>query len=328
VSVAELDLRPDLPDGPLKSAYARLNAVYVKTRRHGAALKAMEGLFMASRHACSHQGFALLGESGAGKTTTLRHFEGALRRQLQRSPEQPSPLPIVTLSSETTPRDLLQMLLAAHGDPVSQAGTRGQLEERFKKLAAARSEALGLGLDELHHAFEGKSGNKRVAMASTLKTVVSAYPKPIIAMGPLSVDAFLDGSDGLPMRFEQREYLEDLRLDLNDDLLDLREVLEAMDAVLVCAPGYALASRDMLKRLYLGGQGSFGRLVSLVRRACANGAIAGAASVGPVHFSAAWRAVAPRRLRHDKHDPFSLPIDTVTSLAAQLNARLSKSDVT
>jgi hypothetical protein len=105
-------------------------------------------------------------------------------------------------------------------------------------------------------------------------------------------------------------------------------VLEAMDAVLVCAPGYALASRDMLKRLYLGGQGSFGRLVSLVRRACANGAIAGAASVGPVHFSAAWRAVAPRRLRHDKHDPFSLPIDTVTSLAAQLNARLSKSDVT
>ena len=326
MSDADVDRHPDLPEGPLKAAYVLLHAIYVMTRRHGAALKAMAALFMASRHASSHQALALLGESGAGKTTTVRHYEASLRQQLRRPVDQPSPLPIVTLSAETTPKDLLQMLLAAHGDPVAQSGTRGQLEERFKKLAPLCNDVLGLALDEVHHAFEGKSGHKKVVMAATLKTLVSFYPKPIIILGPLLVDGYLESSDGLPMRFEQREYLEDLRLTLSDDLLDLRAVLEAMDAVLPCAPGWSLASADMLKRLYVAGRGSFGRMVSLVRRACANGAIAGANAVGPSHYSAAWRVVAPRSKRRPEDDPFLLDIATVTALAAQLNAQLEKSN--
>lgn len=316
----------DLPSGPLREAYILLNAVYVKTRRHGGALKTMQGLFMASRHASGHQGMALHGESGAGKTTTLRRFEESLRQQVGRAVGEPSPLPIVTLSADTTPKSLLQILLAAHGDPVPENGALSVLEMRFKKFVPQRPDILGLGLDEAHHAFVSKTGRKKIQMAGTLKNIVSAFPKPIIILGPMDLEGYLDSADGLRMRFEQREFLEDLRLDLDDDLEDLREVLRAMDAVLPSEPGCSLASGAMLKRLYVAGRGSFGRKVSLVRRACANGAIEGAARVGPSHYSAAWRVSAPRAKRRPSDDPFLLDIKTVTALAAQLNAQLQKND--
>ena len=106
------------------------------------------------------------------------------------------------------------------------------------------------------------------------------------------------------------------------DLHDLRAVLKAMDALLPSEPGWSLDAPDMLKRLYLAGRASFGRIVTLVQRACLHALMTGADRVGPVHYSAAWLEVAPRRQRSDKHDPFKLDIATVTTLAAQLCAKL------
>lgn len=317
----------DVPEGPLKEAYRCLNDLYVKTRRHGAALEVMQRLFRASRHTRSHQGFALLGESGAGKTTTVRQFETWLRQQLRLTAAEATPLPIITMTALTTPKDLLAAVLDAYGDPMSSSGTRSQLAKRFEKVASHRPDIVGVAFDEAHHAFEAKSGKDKVLMAQTLKDIVSACPKPLIAMGPMSLEHYLDVTDGMPMRFEQREFLEDMRLDLTDDLQDLRSVLKAMDELLPTMPGWSLDSAEMLKRLYLASQGSFGRIVSLVRRACRESAFdTGVLRVGPAHFSAAWRLVAPRKQRKDKYDPFKLDIATVTTLAAQLCTKLRGCD--
>ncbi len=312
----------DLPDGPLKRVYELLCALFVVTRRHGVALEAMMRLFRASAYTASHQGFALFGESGAGKSSTLREFKARLRRVLGLADSDPDPLPCISVTAAMTPKDLMVELLKACGDPVSTSGTRADLVARFKALAPHVTCIRGIALDEAHHAFEAKNGKDKVLMALTLKDVVSAFPKPIIAMGPMVLEHYLDAADGMPMRFERREFLEDMRLDLTDDLHDLRAVLKAMDALLPSEPGWSLDAPDMLKRLYLAGRASFGRIVTLVQRACLHALMTGADRVGPAHYSAAWLEVAPRRQRNDKHDPFKLDIATVTTLAAQLCAKL------
>lgn len=310
-----------LPDGPLKDAYRELNLLFVLTRRHGSALQAMKRLARASAYTRSHQGFALLGESGAGKTSTTREFESWLRAELGLAATDPSPFPCITLSGSTTTKDLLVDLLRACRDPLPSTGTRAVLEKRFFELAPVSS-IYGIAIDEVHHAFEAKNGSERVVMTQTLKNIVSGFPKPLIALGPLKLEQHLDATDGMAMRFEQREFLEDMRLDLVDDLHDMRAVLMAMDRLLPSEPGWSLDSADMLKRLYLGGRASFGRIVSLVRRACFRAAeSAGTVRVGPAHYSAAWLAVAPRNQRAAKHDPFRMDIGTVTALAAQMSTK-------
>ncbi|HEY9108752.1 MAG TPA: hypothetical protein VIN58_18895 [Roseateles sp.] len=163
-------------------------------------------------------------------------------------------------------------------------------------------------------------------MTATLKDVISECPRPVLALGPLTLEEHLDGDPALHQRFAERAFLEDLRLDLDDDLHDVRAVLRGMDALLPSAPGCKLDSADMLKRLYVAGQASFGRKVRIVRLACSYGAIDGASVVQVQHYSRAWRAVAPRKLRHDKHDPFLLDGATVTKLAAQLGTKLQGTD--
>lgn len=314
---------PSLPGGPLTEVYRALNALYVVTRRHGSALDAMKRLVRVSAYTSSHQGFALLGESGSGKTSTIRQFEEWLRTELGLAATDPSPFPIIPLTAATTPKGLLQALLAAGGDPVSTTGTRDELDRRFQQLAPSMTGIYGIALDEAHHAFEAKNGSEKVTMALTLKNVVSAFPKPLIALGPMKLEQYLDAADGMPMRFMRREFLEDMRLDLADDLHDLRAVLKAMDELLPSEPSCKLDSPDMLKRLYLAGQASFGRIVSLVRIATERAAFEpGTVRVGPAHYSAAWLSVAPRRQRSDKFDPFKLDIDTVTKLASQLCTKL------
>jgi hypothetical protein len=308
----------DLPDGPLRRVYQSLCVLFVVTRRHGTALEAMLRLFRASPYSSSHQGFALFGESGAGKTSTLRRLKAELRRLLGLTDTDPDPLPCISVTATMTPKDLMVELLKACGDLVPSSGTRAELVARFKALAPHVTGIRGLALDEAHHAFEAKNGKEKVQMALTLKDVVSAFPKPIIVLGPMVLEQYLDAADGMPMRFERREFLEDMRLDLTDDLHDLRLVLQAMDALLPSEPGWALDSQEMLKRLYLAGRASFGRIVTLVQRACLHALMAGAVQVGPAHYSAAWLEAAPRRQRSDKHDPFKLDLATVTKLAAQL----------
>ncbi|TXC66064.1 hypothetical protein FSC37_09455 [Piscinibacter aquaticus] len=83
----------DLPDGPLRPVYQFLCGLFVVTRRHGVALAAMMRLFRASPYTVSHQGFALFGESGAGKSSTLRHFKAQLRQALGLSRPTPTRCP-------------------------------------------------------------------------------------------------------------------------------------------------------------------------------------------------------------------------------------------
>ncbi|TXC66065.1 hypothetical protein FSC37_09460 [Piscinibacter aquaticus] len=105
-------------------------------------------------------------------------------------------------------------------------------------------------------------------------------------------------------------------------MYDLRAVLKAMDEALPSEPGWSLVSPEMVKRLYLAGRASFGRIVTLVQRACLHGLMNGAERVGQAHYSAAWLEVAPRRQRSDKYDPFKLDIATVHALANQLSSKL------
>jgi len=316
----------DLPAGPLRDAYVALNHLYVQTRRHGAALREGQRLFMSSAHAASHQGFALLGDNGAGKTTTVRQLESWLRKKLGLAPDAPSPLPILTMHADMSPRGFVEALLDVYGDPMSTTGKRADLDKRLSRYLKRAGHIHGIVLDELQHGFIGKTGRQKMLMTATLKNFISECPRPVLGLGPMTLEEHLDGDPALQQRFAERCFLEDLRLDLDDDLHDVRSVLKGMDEVLPSAPGCKLDSADMLKRLYVAGRASFGRKVRVVRLACSYGAIDGASTVQVQHYSRAWRAVAPRKLRHDKHDPFLLDSATVTKLAAQLGTKVQADD--
>jgi DNA polymerase III delta prime subunit len=292
--------------------------VFVLTSRHREAVDALQRLLRASGTSGTHKGLALIGPTGVGKTATVRHVERWLRKELKLEPHAPSPLPMVLLTTNTTGRSLSQNVAAAGGDPLAGSGTQSDAELRMQRSAPYMT-CIGFALDEFHHAFAHKNAAEAGRMAMTLKTMVNSLQRPIIAIGTNGLEEFIDANSELKQRFQRKIYLDDPRITSATDVLDLRQLLEAMQAELPIQADFRIDSRAMLIRLMVAAGGQFGSVVDLVRRACEFGADKCLPGLTVDCLSSAYRESAPRAQRSAEHDPFLQPLELVTRRAAQID---------
>ena len=237
--------------------------------------------------------------------------------EIGREEDEPTPLPIVLMTTNTTGKSLGNKVLQAEGDPLA-GGTQTDAENRMERTAS-QMESLGFALDEFHHAFARKSAADAARMAMSLKTMVNSLQKPIIVMGTDGLEDFIDGNPELKQRFQRKVFFDDPRVSSTQDMVDLRQVLAAMQAVLPTEHDCKPDSIAMVSRLLVAGNGEFGSVVDMVRRACEFGANEQLPAVTLTCFCQAYRESGPRKLRADKDNPFLMPIETVRTLAGQLN---------
>lgn len=311
---------PSLPSGPLSIAYGALHKVYVETRRHQEALDAVKRTLLGGATSGTHNGLALIGPTGSGKTATLDHAARWLRHEMGLSEEDDSPFPVVLMTSRSTGRTIANNILRAGRDPLAGTRTQDDAETHIRETSR-NMEVVGFALDEFHHAFAAKSESEGARMSLTLKTLVNSLSKPIVVVGVDGLEGFLDSNQELRQRFERRVYLEDPKVASEGDLRDVRKLLKAMKSVLPCEPECDLNSQDTLIRLLYAAACRFGSVVNIVRSACEIGAMGRCERVSIEHFAEASRLVAPRDKRTKESNPFHMPVDTVRQRVAELQSK-------
>ncbi|CAM5796908.1 TniB family NTP-binding protein [Rhizobacter fulvus] len=315
---APLPPYPQFTEGPLSKAYRALHKVYVETSVHREANDAIRRLFTSADVFGSHRRLALIGPSGSGKTSAVRNAERWLRAQACLQPEAPTPLPMAEITSGTTAKGLAAMVLSMGHDAFADRGTLDQRTNRIATLAPNLN-FLGIAFDEFHHSYEHRTKNEAGKIKTMLKAIVNNIARPIILMGTEGVDAYLDDETGeLRSRFRRICYMRNPSITSLEDLKDIQAVLNAMKAVLPCAPDCDITGHEMMLRLLLAAESQFGFLVDLVRRACEIGANQGAPFLQLAHLVAAYRESARRADRVDDRNPFLIAIEIVKSRLMQL----------
>lgn len=309
--------RPSLPPGPLSVAYEALHKIYVETSRHQEALEAVKRTLLGGATSGAHNGLALIGPTGSGKTATLKHSARWLKHHMGLSDKDDSPFPIVLMTSRSTGRTIANNILRAGRDPLAGTRTQDDAETHIRETSR-NMEVVGFALDEFHHAFAAKSESEAARMSLTLKTLVNSLSKPIVVVGVDGLEDFLDSNQELRQRFERRVYLEDPKVASKEDLRDVRTLLKAMASVVPCEHDCDLNSQDMLIRLLYAASCRFGSVVNFVRSACEIGAMARCERVNIKHFTEAYRLVAPRDRRKTESNAFHMPIETVRQLVNTL----------
>ena len=261
-------------------------------------------------------GLVLAGESGTGKTSTLKRWREWARATL---PERP--VYVVETLGESTPKSIAASILVAAGDPFAWKGTGPATLERVNALVEEQK-PLAIALDEFQHLFESNT-RAQVATASKLvKNLFNKLPVPVVLVGLPDVIGFVRGSSELDRRFSKVVLLRPCDFSLAEDLSDFREVLRSIESILPLEPGLSLAAKSMATRFMLSTNGAVGTVVDLAREACVAARDRGASALGLHHFSYALQRLSVGKV--NVQDAFSLPDDDVHAVVNQKLVAASK----
>jgi hypothetical protein len=209
------DNTPKLPPGPLAKAYELLLDVYAPTRRHREVRSALERMFRSAGTAGGAQGLVIVGPTGSGKTASVLHAERWLRAEMSLPPEAASPLGMVTMTSRSSGKSLVNALLMVGGDRVTTSRTQSD-GEMLLKAASPKMETFAFCVDEFHHSFAAKSDRAARQMTMSVKTIFNSLAKPVVLMGIDGLEDYIDADPELRQRFESKVFLDDPALNVAD----------------------------------------------------------------------------------------------------------------
>jgi hypothetical protein len=289
-----------------RQAYAdRLIVLHPRFRE---AVALLERCHRRSRHGGEPVCGALLGASGAGKTSVIDHYhrlhppeetDTALRR----------PVLKVTLQPDARPKGIAADILLALGDPAWSSGTVQTLTSRAVRLLGRCGVEL-IVLDEFHHLFDFDKARVMTKAAQWLKVLIVNTGIPVVVAG-MPEAAHVLSAEHTERRFKERLVLRCFAWRTLEGRREFCGMLKKLDDTLPLAEGSGLAQPELAGRFYLGSRGVPDYLMTLVRGAVLEALQRGTEWIDLQDLARVYESrLAHQRVLADQPNPFIGELDT------------------
>jgi len=207
-------------------------------------------------------GLVLAGDSGAGKTSTMRRW----RTWAEKTYPDKRVL-LVGAEGDPTSKSITESILTTADDPFSHIGTYKAKLKRLTKLVES-GRVLAIAFDEFQHFLTGNSPGKVIKAAEFIKDLFNRLGIPIYIAGLPSLVDFTRSSQELENRFTLIVTLYTCDVSDPDELREFRKVLGAYNKLVPLGDGLSLESELMLLRFVIATGGSLKLIASILQQAC------------------------------------------------------------
>jgi Cdc6-like AAA superfamily ATPase len=215
------------------------------------------------------EGLAIVGESGVGKTSSLRSF------RLDHMPTHQSdgwriPLLYASVPPQPTRRSLAGAMLAALHDPNSEQGTADQKAQRLEVLMRGTGTRMVM-IDEFQHFYSKDKQKTMYDVADWLKRLVDSTRTVLVIAGLPSCMLVVQQNEQLRRRFMNPVRLPRFVWENLEQRREFMAILKEFTKLL--SEMYempALHTEDMAFRFYCASGGLIGYVAKLLRQAVRN----------------------------------------------------------
>lgn len=231
-------------------AFRQFDTLYIETPRHKAINTALEeSLRMMTRTSGSDMRHLLItGDSGMGKSLTLKRFMDRANGKAQQASPDALPVIYVNTPEDATPKAMSTAMLESLNDLFPGKAPHHKQMIRVRELM----DELGIRMvifDEFQHLFEGRSHGAAKTATQFVKNLANTFGRPIVLAGMPSIERFVQGSAELRRRFSTRLRIGRYRLKATDHQ-QFRDFLTAAEAALPLPSEEPLTSARMRLAFY------------------------------------------------------------------------------
>lgn len=214
------------------------------------------------------EGLMLVGQTGSGKSTVLKHYERHFPREEDKSGTKIPVLRVITPEKPTV-KTLAESILLGMGDPAAMQGTAQMKTTRIVHLFKACGVNILL-LDEFQHFSEGRRTVEAIRVTDWLKNLINIVHIPIVLVGlPRSISV-LKLNPQLRRRFSAPLYLRPFEFETQQQKIEFRSILQTFQRLL---PVKCLDMHEpnMARRFFVASNGLIDYLVKLIDDAASRG---------------------------------------------------------
>lgn len=230
------------------------------------------------------RGIAVIGDTGSGKTTAVRHL---LRNYLPEAGEETAEVASFQVPSPATLKHVGYELLNALGYPMNRLPTsmiiwgkvRFHLRERQVKF---------LHLDEAQDLAINQSDKEKIDVVNTLKSLMQepSWPVGLILSGMPDLRSMLNMDPQLARRFHPVEFQPISAARSGGNIM---QIVRAYGAKARLETASGLGERNFVERLVHASAHEFGRMIELIVNAIRERLYTGGGTLEAVDFAAAFR---------------------------------------
>lgn len=241
----------------------QIENIYVCYPRVKAILDEIETCRVDSKLSREPRSMLLLGESGAGKSTTIDQY---LTRFPARNTDERLVIPVFksAIPSKVTCKSVAQSLLTEMGAPRPESGNQVSLTTRLARLLVECETELII-LDEFQHLLQRGAEKTLDEVSDWIKTLINKTQIPILLVGTPNSESILRTNTQLDRRFCVVEELK--CFSWLDDSKEYRLFLKHVDKALPFDTPANLADPDRAIRIFAASEGKPAFTMMLIREA-------------------------------------------------------------
>jgi type II secretory pathway predicted ATPase ExeA len=207
---------------------------------------------------------AIVGETGAGKTTVASVYLSRYAVQTDGSADR---VPVFYFKVPSNPRikSMAQTMLIRLCDPLlEKRRTQPQLTRGLVELIRETRVELVL-IDEFQHFVSQGHSKMPYDVADWLKEVIDDSHVPVVLLGLPECTHVFDVNPQLARRFSERYEITSFKWDDPKDRAEFRAVLRAIEKKLPFSKVHPMSDEEFAFRMHIGTGGRMGYLMNVVR---------------------------------------------------------------
>ena len=294
-------------DASVAERLTHVNNLLVLHPRFRDAVALLERCHKTSRYSTEPVCGAILGTSGAGKTSVVDHYCRSFPNE-ETETETRQPVLKVTLQPDARPKGIAADLLFALGDPAWSRGTVQTLTNRAVRLLRRCGVELVV-LDEFHHLFDLDRAKVMTKASQWLKVLIVNTRVPVVVCGMPEAEYVLS-AEHTERRFKDRLTLRCFTWRTPTGRREFCGMLKKLDASLPLAEGSGLAEPVMAGRFFLACRGVPDYLMTLTRGATAEALQQGNEQISLADLARVYESrLAMQRVLAEQANPFVGDLD-------------------